>query len=249
MGICYVRTLKEIWRTLTFTDWVVSPYEIPDHIFTKSVSPFSQILKADHFCVFSAAVRFGRIPKREKQRLLDEMQSYMNSLNESAAMEVESPARDSPTSTDDCNSKEAIGAISRAYRDIFASSSSIRERSANISTNNNNNTTTSYSQDGNFAQVSSNPTPTHNYCPVARASACPAASQDNKPVIQNVDNNHYSYLVSTHQNHGQSNYMAHQRSSSVDNSFGSTGNIQNQPSCPWKLPPGAKVLVITINFL
>uniref|UniRef100_G3P427 Nuclear receptor subfamily 1, group D, member 4a n=1 Tax=Gasterosteus aculeatus TaxID=69293 RepID=G3P427_GASAC len=38
------------------------------------------------------AVRFGRIPKREKQRLLDEMQSYMNSLNESVAMESP-PAR------------------------------------------------------------------------------------------------------------------------------------------------------------
>uniref|UniRef100_A0A667Y9P6 Nuclear receptor subfamily 1, group D, member 4a n=1 Tax=Myripristis murdjan TaxID=586833 RepID=A0A667Y9P6_9TELE len=43
------------------------------------------------------AVRFGRIPKREKQRLLDEMQSYMNSLNESAAMDMDSsPVRDTP---------------------------------------------------------------------------------------------------------------------------------------------------------
>lgn len=34
-------------------------------------------------------MRFGRIPKREKQRLLDEMQSYMNSLSQSASMEME----------------------------------------------------------------------------------------------------------------------------------------------------------------
>uniref|UniRef100_A0A3Q3XSI9 Uncharacterized protein n=1 Tax=Mola mola TaxID=94237 RepID=A0A3Q3XSI9_MOLML len=45
------------------------------------------------------AVRFGRIPKREKQRLLDEMQSYMNSLNESASIEMEvSPPPDAPCS-------------------------------------------------------------------------------------------------------------------------------------------------------
>ncbi|XP_013864618.1 nuclear receptor subfamily 1 group D member 1 [Austrofundulus limnaeus] len=45
------------------------------------------------------AVRFGRIPKREKQRLLDEMQSYMNSLNEPASMEMDvSPTSDTPCS-------------------------------------------------------------------------------------------------------------------------------------------------------
>lgn len=45
------------------------------------------------------AVRFGRIPKREKQRLLDEMQSYMNSLNESSSVDLElSPAPDAPCS-------------------------------------------------------------------------------------------------------------------------------------------------------
>uniref|UniRef100_A0A8C5HIS5 Nuclear receptor subfamily 1 group D member 2-like n=1 Tax=Gouania willdenowi TaxID=441366 RepID=A0A8C5HIS5_GOUWI len=45
------------------------------------------------------AVRFGRIPKREKQRLLDEMQSYMNSLNESASVEMEaSPPQIAPCS-------------------------------------------------------------------------------------------------------------------------------------------------------
>uniref|UniRef100_A0A4W6FLA9 Nuclear receptor subfamily 1, group D, member 4a n=1 Tax=Lates calcarifer TaxID=8187 RepID=A0A4W6FLA9_LATCA len=70
------------------------------------------------------AVRFGRIPKREKQRLLDEMQSYMNSLNESAAMDMDPSVRDAPPSPEDGTSKEAIGAISRAYRDIFTSSNS-----------------------------------------------------------------------------------------------------------------------------
>uniref|UniRef100_A0A8C8S798 Nuclear receptor subfamily 1 group D member 1 n=1 Tax=Pelusios castaneus TaxID=367368 RepID=A0A8C8S798_9SAUR len=66
------------------------------------------------------AVRFGRIPKREKQRLLDEMQSYMNSLNE-APMDVGlGPEGEAPPSPD-AQEEEAIGAISRAYHDIFVS--------------------------------------------------------------------------------------------------------------------------------
>uniref|UniRef100_K7G8S3 Nuclear receptor subfamily 1 group D member 2 n=1 Tax=Pelodiscus sinensis TaxID=13735 RepID=K7G8S3_PELSI len=101
------------------------------------------------------AVRFGRIPKREKQRLLDEMQSYMNSLGE-APMEDQAPAvgdtvrgggiagpapatpvthpflfpaqrrqgwKSTPRAppSPDAQEEEAIGAISRAYHDIFVS--------------------------------------------------------------------------------------------------------------------------------
>ncbi|KAG2468593.1 NR1D1 protein, partial [Polypterus senegalus] len=84
------------------------------------------------------AVRFGRIPKREKQRLLDEMQSYMNSLNESASMEVDS-SPDMPFSPGDSQSDEAICAISRAYRDIFVSGQDRLGRRANVASNNNNN--------------------------------------------------------------------------------------------------------------
>ncbi|XP_078543692.1 nuclear receptor subfamily 1 group D member 2-like [Lissotriton helveticus] len=62
------------------------------------------------------AVRFGRIPKREKQRLLDEMQSYMSSINESP-MDLDL-GPDTPPSPDS-QAEEAIGAVSRAYRDIF----------------------------------------------------------------------------------------------------------------------------------
>nr|XP_028565399.1 nuclear receptor subfamily 1 group D member 1-like isoform X3 [Podarcis muralis] len=67
------------------------------------------------------AVRFGRIPKREKQRLLDEMQSYMNSLNE-APMDVGmSPEADAAPPSPNAQEEEAISAISRAYHDIFVS--------------------------------------------------------------------------------------------------------------------------------
>uniref|UniRef100_A0A8C4WNZ9 Nuclear receptor subfamily 1 group D member 1 n=1 Tax=Gopherus evgoodei TaxID=1825980 RepID=A0A8C4WNZ9_9SAUR len=66
------------------------------------------------------AVRFGRIPKREKQRLLDEMQSYMNSLNEAPMDMGLGPEGEAPPSPD-AQEEEAIGAISRAYHDIFVS--------------------------------------------------------------------------------------------------------------------------------
>ncbi|XP_043967829.1 nuclear receptor subfamily 1 group D member 1-like isoform X1 [Gambusia affinis] len=201
------------------------------------------------------AVRFGRIPKREKQRLLDEMQSYMNSLNESAAMDMDSSVMDSTTSTDDCSSKEAIGTISKAYRDIFTGNNS-HERSSNrtsISTSSrssNNNNASTFSQDGGF-QPSSHPNSTQSYqsCPVSHATMYPVASNDNQPLFHKVDNNHYSYLVSTNQNHNQSNTAMGQRISSTShNSFPSGKVTQNQPStCPWKLAPGAKVLACPLN--
>ncbi|KAM9751571.1 nuclear receptor subfamily 1, group D, member 4a [Menidia menidia] len=188
------------------------------------------------------AVRFGRIPKREKQRLMDEMQSYMNSLNESAAMDMDSSVRDSPINTDDCNSKEAIGAISRAYHDIFTSGSNNDRSSsrANVTSNNN---TSPFSEDGSFPQVSSQPSHVQSYqsCPVA------PASNDNQATFHSVDNNHYSYLVSTNQNHNQSNATPQRSSSANHNSFRNGGSPQNQPTCPWKLPPGAKVLACPLN--
>lgn len=181
-------------------------------------------------------MRFGRIPKREKQRLLDEMQSYMNSLNESAATEMESPSvRETASCTEDGNSKEAIGEISRAYRDIFTSSNSEERttKSSNISSN-----TCPFSQDASFPQVSSHPASIQSY------QSYPVVPNDNTSTFHNVDNNRSSYLVSTNQNQDQSNSTTSQRGSSANhNSVHNAGSSQNQPSCPWKLASGAKVLV------
>lgn len=175
------------------------------------------------------------------------MQSYMNSLNESAAMDMDSSSvREHPTSTDDGTSKEAIGAISRAYRDIFTGNSSNQERASkggNIISNNN---TSSFSQDGNFPQVSSQPASSQSYqsCPVTPANLCPVSSNDNQPAFNNLDNNRYSYLVSSNQNQNQANATTPQRGSSANHdSFHIGGSTQNQPSCPWKAASGAKVLV------
>lgn len=212
------------------------------------MSTLSRWLKAGLFpiLVSSLAVRFGRIPKREKQRLLDEMRSYMNSLNESTAMDMNSPpVRETPGSPEDGHSKEAIGAIATAYCDIFTSSSSheTEAKTASISTNNN---ASPFSRDASFTQVSTHPTSTLSYqsCPVAPATLGPVGPIDNQPTFLNVDDNCYGYLVSANQNYDQSNSTTSQKGHSANhNSFCNAGSSQNQPTCPWKLASGAKVLV------
>ncbi|XP_046896716.1 nuclear receptor subfamily 1, group D, member 4a [Hypomesus transpacificus] len=196
------------------------------------------------------AVRFGRIPKREKQRLLDEMQSYMNSLNESTTMDVDaSPVRETLPSPVESHCKEPI---SRAYRDIFVSSSSQPQPTKRTNVNNNTPSpfpSNSAPQEANYAHVSSQsqPSPTQVYqsCP---ASRCPVTSNDNPHTFPTIDNSLYSYPNSSNQNHGQSNGgVAQQGSSANYNSFSASGVTQNQPSCPWKLAPGAKVLACPLN--
>lgn len=171
------------------------------------------------------------------------MQSYMNSLNESAVMEMDSsPVRETPPNPEDCSSKEAIGAISRAYRNIFTGSSDGERpaKMANISTINNN--TSSFSQDTTFSQPNS--TQSYPSCPVATAALCPVSSSDNKQAFRNVDSNGYAFSGSTINNYEQPHSTTNPRGSSGNyNSFHSAENTLNQPSCPWKLAPGSKVLV------
>ncbi|XP_028309655.1 nuclear receptor subfamily 1 group D member 2-like [Gouania willdenowi] len=199
------------------------------------------------------AVRFGRIPKREKQRLLDEMQSYMNSLNESSAAIDMEPASvmDSPTKADDSNSKEAIGVISKAYRDIFSGNQERGwKKNAILANNNNNNNTLPFNQNGCFSNVSSQPNLTQSYqsCPVTSAALCPVSSNHNQHAFSNMENNQYTYLVSSNENHSQSNTTVPLRSGSVNNNtFNNGGSAQIPASCPWKLPSGAKVLACPLN--
>lgn len=158
-------------------------------------------------------------------------------------MDVDSSsARDTPPSPQDGHPKEAI---SRAYRDIFAGGSG-RERAAkraNVSGGNKNNASR-FSQDAGFPQGSAHPTSAQSYksCPVD--ALCPAVPNDNQPTFHNVDNNRYTYLASTNRNHNQSNATTpHSGISSHPNSFHGAGRAANPASCPWKLAPGAKVLV------
>ncbi|XP_041701492.1 nuclear receptor subfamily 1 group D member 1 [Coregonus clupeaformis] len=206
------------------------------------------------------AVRFGRIPKREKQRLLDEMQSYMNSLNESnTIMDVDSsPISEAPPSPAEVPSKEAIGAISQSYQDIFASSQGRAAKTGININNNNNNLPTSCpfksnaSQETSYGSSHSGSGSTQGYqsCPAGPVPCC-SVTNDNHHTFPSVDNSCYSYPATSNQNHGQSNIGMPQRGSPTNHNCFSmkeeTQETQTQTSCPWKLAVGTKVLACPLN--
>nr|XP_061841754.1 nuclear receptor subfamily 1 group D member 1-like [Nerophis lumbriciformis] len=186
------------------------------------------------------AVRFGRIPKREKQRLMEEMQSYMNSLNESAAMDMDSSSvKETPTREVEGGQKEAIGAMSRAYHDIFSGSGQERTaKRAKITNNNNNNNNNNTCQDGTFTQIAAQPHSMQGY------QSCPVAPENNQVMFHNMDTNRYTYLVSTNQNHHSSGATPQR---GPVNYLCKAENARSQPSCPWKFAPRAKVLACPLN--
>ncbi|XP_041095210.1 nuclear receptor subfamily 1 group D member 1-like isoform X2 [Polyodon spathula] len=180
------------------------------------------------------AVRFGRIPKREKQRLLDEMQSYMSSLGKSAAMDI-----DSSPSPEDSQSEEAIRAISRAYRDIFVTG---RDRL------------------GKKEEEGEEPNDcNHNPCPALNPHThcqgyppCPrCAARDNKPAGL-VNNNHYGYRApppetsSSNQGQQQSEAPPTHSLSANHNSNVARGS-GGQSLCPWAMSGRVKVLACPLN--
>uniref|UniRef100_A0A8C9VAH9 Nuclear receptor subfamily 1 group D member 1-like n=1 Tax=Scleropages formosus TaxID=113540 RepID=A0A8C9VAH9_SCLFO len=197
------------------------------------------------------AVRFGRIPKREKQRLLDEMQSYMNSLNESASMEIDStPPQEAPPSPGDGQTEEAIGAISRAYQDIFVRSQDRLGRRSNMNMN-----PTSFqnkpTQESSYTHPPSHTLPTQGYnlCPSTRypvTTCCPAIPHDPSPVAI-CDNNRYGYLSSSSQSNCPPNVGAPPQARSTNYMNYPTNKTQSQSSCPWRLAPGTKVLACPLN--
>ncbi|CAM4676878.1 unnamed protein product [Leuciscus chuanchicus] len=193
------------------------------------------------------AVRFGRIPKREKQRLLDEMQSYMNSLNESSTMGMEtSPPLEPPPSNSENQSKEAIGALSRAYQNIFTNTQDhLNKRSGNSGTNTFQNNP---SQDSNYPHA--NPlagyhATTHESFPAP--PSCPVASSDSKCPVSLVDNSRYSYEPSFSQNHSQSRVSLPSQPPHAEYNSYVAGKSQSQASCPFKLAAGSKVLACPLN--
>lgn len=198
------------------------------------------------------AVRFGRIPKREKQRLLDEMQSYMNSLNESASIEMEvSPPPDAPCSPQNHQSNEGAGSISQSYRSNLISSDEkpLKMAASNLGTSTFQNssahdpalshttTQTQLTLQGEQANLTSN---------YHRASNCPVAHTNNENSSNtNVDNSKYNF--SSNQNQCPvTGHLSSQSYTANHNSF-QASDSQNQNSCPWKLNGGAKVLACPLN--
>ncbi|XP_051966960.1 nuclear receptor subfamily 1, group D, member 4b [Xyrauchen texanus] len=191
------------------------------------------------------AVRFGRIPKREKQRLLDEMQSYMNSLNESASIDINSNTpTDTPTSPGDGQSEEAISAISQTYRNIFVNGKKLLK----ISKKNNINSPSSFHQNPipesgytechTQSSVSQQEHPIHSTKGCLAQSRCPVANHDNKAITQAMDNGQYNFPQSFNPSQGNP------PSQSCPSNY---SNYSIQTSCPWRLSPGTKVLACPLN--
>ncbi|MFT7804663.1 nuclear receptor subfamily 1 group D member 1-like isoform X2 [Arapaima gigas] len=197
------------------------------------------------------AVRFGRIPKREKQRLLDEMQSYMNSLNESASMEIDSsPLQEAAPSPRDNHSEEAIGAISRAYQDIFVSNQDRLGKRSDMDSN-----PTSFlknlSHECSYTHSPSHSLPSQGYnlCPSARypnTTRCPAIPHDTSSVSF-VDNNRYGYLSPSNQSNCLPNMGPPPQAHPTNFTNYLASEIQSQSSCSWRLAAGTKVLACPLN--
>ncbi|XP_026100214.1 nuclear receptor subfamily 1 group D member 1-like [Carassius auratus] len=193
------------------------------------------------------AVRFGRIPKREKQRLLDEMQSYMNSLNESSMGMETSPPLETPPSPSENQSKEAL---SRAYQDIFTNTQDhLSKRAGNMNTSSGSSTFQNIpSQDSNYPHV--NPlvgfhATTHGS--VTALPRCQVASSNSKCPVSLVDSNRYSYAPSFSQNHSQCRISQPSQPTQADYNIYAAGESQSQASCPFKLAAGSKVLACPLN--
>lgn len=174
------------------------------------------------------AVRFGRIPKREKQRLLDEMQSYMNSLNESAAMdEMEvSPAADGLCSPQ-VQAAEGPGSISQSYCAALISADEKPLKMAagsggNVSFQDNASHTAHHAAPGEQANLPS------GYYISAKAENHANANADTK----------YSFSSSP----ARCPY-----SGSLSSQSYQARDSQSQSPCPWKLNGGAKVLACPLN--
>lgn len=188
------------------------------------------------FCLFSSsAVRFGRIPKREKQRLLDEMQSYMNSLNESAGMdEMEvSPAADGLCSPQ-VQAAEGPGSISQSY---CATLISADEKPLKMAAGSGGNVSFQDNASHTAAQA-------HHAAPGEQAnlpSGYYIAAKVENHAHANGDNSKYGFSSSP----ARCPYSGSLSSQSYQAS--QTRDSQSQSPCPWKLNGGAKVLVRFCN--
>lgn len=201
------------------------------------------------FCL-SSAVRFGRIPKREKQRLLDEMQSYMNSLNESASMEMEvSSPPDAPCSPQN-PTNEGVGSISQSYRSNLINGDEKPLKMAARNRNGNTNSRSSSFQNSSVPEPSHSAAPTQHTVQGEQANLtssyhvttnCPVNNENTANNTNNIDNAKYNF--SSNQNQCPFSGSVSSHSYQANQNGYSARDSQNQSPCPWKLNGGAKVLV------
>lgn len=194
----------------------------------------------------SSAVRFGRIPKREKQRLLDEMQSYMNSLNESATvdeMEVSPPA--DGLCSPQAQLAEAPGSVPQSYCAALISADEKPLKRATGTTAGRSLGAPSYQDSHPAAQGQHAATTEQANLPSGYhiPASCPVAPAkvENHANASGNNNSKYGFSSSPAQcpfsgSLSSQSYQAGQTSHP-------TRESQSQSPCPWKLNGGAKVLV------
>lgn len=193
----------------------------------------------------SSAVRFGRIPKREKQRLLDEMQSYMNSLNESASVDMEmSPPSDAPCSPE----SDGAAPAPQSYSGGLLNSD---EKLLKMAANSNANAVSFQNGSVQEAAISHSATQTQTEQDNMTSSY---PGQSNCPVGHNNDNNanpkvdNTKYTFPSNQNQCPYSGVRSPQSNSVSQNSFPARESHNQSPCPWKLNGGAKVLVRPLLF-
>ncbi|XP_026867774.2 nuclear receptor subfamily 1, group D, member 4a [Electrophorus electricus] len=178
------------------------------------------------------AVRFGRIPKREKQRLLDEMQSYMNSLNEAASEHAApSPPCEPPASPAQSRPKDAISSMARAYQDIFpVGPEHPTKRPAGVHAGGSAAASfqSTAAPESNVARAS----PPTAYHPGALMGYARPAHNDSKGPVPVLDSG-YVYPPCSSQDSYSCSYLA--------------GERHAQTSCAWKQTASSKVLACPLN--
>ena len=152
------------------------------------------------------------------------------------------PAGDRTPSPRDCSSKEAIGAISRAYRDIFTTTGQGRPaKRANMSTNSN---LSPVPQEAKYPRVSSS----HPSCTLGYQSfpiASPPTNDNSQSTFSIVDHDRYNSTVSPNLHQCESTTQ----SDNPVNHNHLPAAAPTQHSCPWKLAQGSKVLVSVTDNL
>lgn len=173
------------------------------------------------------------------------MQSYMNSLNESASMEMEvSPPPDAPCSPQN-QTNEGACSISQSYRSNLMNSDekplkmaagngnigslSFKHSSAQEPSRSHSATQTQHTVQGEQANLTSS-----YHVP----TTCPVAHTNNEN--SNIDNARYNF---SHQNQCPVTGRQSSQSYSANQNSYQARDSQNQSPCPWKLNGGAKVLV------
>lgn len=176
----------------------------------------------------------------------------MNSLNESASIEMEvSPPPDAPCSPQNQTNEGGVS-ISQSYRSNLMNGD---EKPLKMAAGNSNAGTSSYhnscvqepalshttTHTRHTAQREQNPTSSYHV-----PTNCPVTSTNNGNST-NINNAKYNF--SSNQNQCPINGRLSPQSYAANQNGFPASNSQNQNSCPWKLSGGAKVLVRLVLFL